>query len=88
MSSINARLEPRGSLDEPTLPELDLEQENREDYLDEEQDLLISEPGSSPLSRKNMARPGSVMSSGRGKRMSMLPVPVGGRTSSLGFRAA
>jgi hypothetical protein len=82
MSSINARLE----LDEPSLPELEVEQENRSDILDEEQDQLISEPGSSPLSRRTITRPGSVLSSGRGKRMSMLPLPVGGRTSSLGNR--
>ena len=41
---------------------------------------------SSPLSRKTVTRPGSQMAGSRGKRMSMLPVPVGGRTSSMGFR--
>ena len=88
MSSINARLDAGPVLDEPSLPEQDFEQENADSVISEEQDQLISEPGSSPLSRKTIARPGSVLSSGRGKRMSLLPVPVGGgRTSSLGFRA-
>jgi hypothetical protein len=87
MSSLNARLEPRSSMDEPTLPEFDPDQERRSDVLDEENDQLLSDPSSSPLSRKTATRPGSVMGSARGKRMSMLPVPVGGRTSSLGSRA-
>ncbi|ETN39470.1 uncharacterized protein HMPREF1541_05694 [Cyphellophora europaea CBS 101466] len=87
MSSINARLDSRGSMDEPVLPDLELDQENRSEVLDEELDQVISEPSSSPLSRKTVTRPGSVMGSGRGKRVSMLPLPVGGRNSSLGFRA-
>jgi hypothetical protein len=88
MSSINARLNSSGSMDEPALPELSSDLENRSDVFDEEHDQLTSEPSSSPLSRKTVTRPGSVLSSSRGKRMSMLPLPVGGRTSSLGMRPA
>jgi len=56
---------------------------------EEEQDQLTSEPGSSPLSRRTITRPSSVLarSTSKGRRVSMLPVPVGsGRQSSLGTR--
>jgi hypothetical protein len=95
MSSLKARVDPAKSqhVREPSLPHSDLEdQENRtsfsNDYNDEHDESLdqITDPGSSPLSRKTITRPGSQMASRGGKRMSMLPVPVGGRTSSLGYR--
>ena len=86
----------QGNSSEPTLPDLDARSDPRSDVRsdveaeeDEALDQLISEPGSSPLSRKTITRPGSVMSGARGgKRMSLLPVPVGGRSSSLGQRNA
>ena len=56
---------------------------------DEQEDFdQVTEPGSSPLSRRNITRPSSVLDVGRkGKRVSLLPVPVGGgRQSSLGHR--
>ncbi len=103
VSSLNMRMEqkststseesykvqkPLFSSDEGHLPENEAEQEHRSDF-GEEQDQLTEEPGSSPLSRKTAARPGSVAATSRtGKRMSLLPVPVGGRTSSLGQRVA
>ena len=79
---------------EPSLPDMDGRSDPRSDVRsdaeeDEALDQLTSEPGSSPLSRKTVTRPGSVMSGARGgKRMSLLPVPVGGRSSSLGYRNA
>lgn len=88
LCSISARLDSQGSMEEPSLPELDVDQENAGDVLEEELDQLTSEPSSSPLSRKTATRPGSVMAGSRGRRISMLPVPVGGRTSSLGVRPA
>lgn len=42
--------------------------------------------GSSPLSRRTVTRPPSSAASSRGKRLSMLPVPRGGRSSSIGFK--
>lgn len=85
-----------GSSGEPSLPDLDARSDVRSDFRsdggledDETKDQLTSEPSSSPLSRKTITRPGSQMATGRGgKRMSMLPVPVGGRSSSLGHRNA
>lgn len=86
VSSLNMKLEQKQS-DEGYLPDPEMEQENRSEFEEEEQDQ-ITDPGSSPLSRKTVTRPGSVAAGSRGKRMSLLPVPVGGRTSSLGHRAA
>ncbi|RMZ90731.1 hypothetical protein DV736_g2054, partial [Chaetothyriales sp. CBS 134916] len=98
VSSLNSRLEPKSHhFHELSLPQTDVDDhENRsktshdhdhspDDDLDENHDQ-ITDPGSSPLSRKTITRPGSQMASPRAKRMSLLPVPVGGRTSSLGFR--
>jgi hypothetical protein len=53
-----------------------------------EEEDQITEPGSSPLSRRTITRPSSVLAmNGKAKRMSLLPVPVGsGRQSSLGSR--
>ena len=54
---------------------------------DHESDQI--EPGSSPLSKRTLTRPPSMLAmAGRGRRGSMLPVPVGssGRQSSLGSR--
>ncbi|KAL2404351.1 hypothetical protein ABEF93_003490 [Exophiala dermatitidis] len=56
---------------------------------DNEEDDQVTEPNSSPLSKRTITRPSSVlaMANGKGKRMSLLPVPVGsGRQSSLGSR--
>lgn len=68
----------------------------REDSLDsddmdrasENEDDQITEPNSSPLSKRTITRPSSVLAmNNKGKRMSLLPVPVGGgRQSSLGHR--
>jgi Yeast cortical protein KAR9 len=88
ISSLNARMEQKHVPEEGYLPANDPEQENRSDMDDGEELDQLTEPGSSPLSRKTVTRPGSVAASSRGKRMSMLPLPVGGRTSSLGHRAA
>ncbi|KIW73508.1 hypothetical protein PV04_01621 [Phialophora macrospora] len=54
---------------------------------DNEEDHPV-EPNSSPLSKRTITRPSSVLAmSGKGKRMSLLPIPVGnGRQSSLGSR--
>ncbi len=61
-----------------------------EDYdeASEGEDELVMEPHSSPLSKRAVNRPSSVMANNGkgGKRMSLLPVPVGGRQSSLGMR--
>ncbi|EXJ95335.1 hypothetical protein A1O1_00455 [Capronia coronata CBS 617.96] len=56
---------------------------------DHEEDDQVTEPNSSPLSKRTITRPSSVlaMANGKGRRMSLLPVPVGsGRQSSLGSR--
>ena len=66
--------------------------ERRSDRLEENEEASENEDdqpvglGSSPLSKRTIARPSSVLAmSGKGKRMSLLPVPVGsGRQSSLG----
>lgn len=70
---------------EQAFPDADFEPERANEL---EEDDQIGEPGSSPLSKKNITRPGSVQAmSQRGRRVSMLPVPVGsGRQSSLGHR--
>jgi hypothetical protein len=86
VSSLNSKMEQRPS-EGVHSPEPEVEQDSRNEYEDEEHDQ-ITDPGSSPLSRKTITRPGSVAAGSRGKRMSMLPLPVGGRTSSLGHRAA
>ncbi|KAJ9608180.1 hypothetical protein H2200_007168 [Cladophialophora chaetospira] len=54
----------------------------------ENEDEPPVELNSSPLSKRTITRPSSVLAmSGKGKRMSLLPVPVGsGRQSSLGSR--
>ena len=79
-------VKPMISSDERHLPVNDHEHEDRS-FFDEELDQLTEEPGSSPLSKKTPMRPGSVAATSRtGKRTSLLPVPVGGRTSSLGQR--
>lgn len=69
--------------------------ENARDYEEndrgsENEDDLITEPNSSPLSKRTITRPSSVLAmNGKGKRMSLLPVPIGsGRQSSLGSRMA
>lgn len=72
------------------------ETRRREDSIDsddldrasENDDDQITEPNSSPLSKRTITRPASVMAmNNKGKRMSLLPVPVGGgRQSSLGHR--
>lgn len=72
------------------------ETRRREDSIDsddldrasENDDDQITEPNSSPLSKRTITRPASVMAmNSKGKRMSLLPVPVGGgRQSSLGHR--
>lgn len=75
-------------------PKSDVEdQENRDSVAtDEEQDLDSPEEdrttdiGSSPLSRRTITRPPSSAASSRGKRLSMLPIPRAGRSSSLGFK--
>ncbi|OAL33703.1 hypothetical protein AYO20_07041 [Fonsecaea nubica] len=61
------------------------EENDRASENDEDQ---TTEPSSSPLSKRTITRPSSVMAmSGKAKRMSLLPVPVGsGRQSSLGSR--
>ncbi|KIX05929.1 uncharacterized protein Z518_03903 [Rhinocladiella mackenziei CBS 650.93] len=58
------------------------------DRASENEDDQITEPNSSPLSKRTITRPSSVLAmNGKGKRMSLLPVPVGsGRQSSLGSR--
>jgi hypothetical protein len=60
----------------------DIEQES------DNEDDRPAEPNSSPLSRRTITRPSSVLAmNGKAKRMSLLPVPVGsGRQSSLGSR--
>lgn len=52
------------------------------------EDDEITDPSSSPLSKRTITRPSSVMAmNGKNKRMSLLPVPKGsGRQSSLGTR--
>jgi len=55
---------------------------------DEQENELLeddrsTEMASSPLSKRNITRPPSSASSARGKRVSMLPVPRGARSSSL-----
>lgn len=53
------------------------------------EDYHGTEPNSSPLSKRTITRPSSVlaMANGKGKRMSLLPVPVSsGRQSALGTR--
>lgn len=69
------------------------DQENRESVVtDEDQDLESPEEdrttdiGSSPLSRRTITRPPSSAASSRGKRLSMLPVPRGTRSSSIGLK--
>lgn len=68
---------------ESTLPELD-----DFDKSSEAGDDQATELNSSPLSKRTITRPSSVLAmNGKGKRMSLLPVPVGnGRQSSLGSR--
>ncbi|EXJ89346.1 hypothetical protein A1O3_02413 [Capronia epimyces CBS 606.96] len=59
------------------------------DRMSDHEDDEMTEPNSSPLSKRTITRPSSVlaMANGKGKRMSLLPVPVGsGRQSSLGSR--
>ena len=76
------------SSDEGHLPENDSEHESRS-FFEEEQDQLTEEPRSSPLSKKTASRRGSEAATSRkAKRTSLLPVPVGGRNSSLGQRGA
>ncbi|KAK5190133.1 hypothetical protein LTR92_009844 [Exophiala xenobiotica] len=55
-----------------------------------EEDDQVTEPNSSPLSKRTITRPSSVLAmSGKGKRMSLLPVPKSnGRQSSLGSRVS
>ena len=59
-----------------------------DDRVSESEDDHAMELSSSPLSKRTITRPSSVLAmSGKGKRMSLLPVPVGsGRQSSLGSR--
>ncbi|RVX69840.1 hypothetical protein B0A52_05674 [Exophiala mesophila] len=54
----------------------------------ETEEDAITDPNSSPLSKRTITRPSSVMAmNGKNKRMSLLPVPKGsGRQSSLGTR--
>ncbi|KAJ9658882.1 hypothetical protein H2198_003452 [Neophaeococcomyces mojaviensis] len=57
---------------------------NDEDQEDESpEDDRSTELASSPLSKRTITRPPSSASSARGKRVSMLPVPRGTRSSSL-----
>lgn len=61
--------------------------EDEADRISENDDDVGTEPNSSPLSKRTITRPSSVLAmSAKGKRMSLLPVPVGGRQSSLGSR--
>jgi len=61
-----------------------------DDEASEYEDEPPVEMNSSPLSKRTITRPSSVLAmSGKAKRMSLLPVPVGGgRQSSLGMRIA
>lgn len=83
----NARVENRleNMLGENTLDSDDLD---RTSEIENAEDDQVTEPNSSPLSKRTITRPSSVLAmSGKGKRMSLLPVPVGsGRQSSLGSR--
>lgn len=82
--SHNPRMDNR--LDSSPGKHSDVLEEN--DQFSENEDDQPMEPNSSPLSKRTITRPSSVLAmSGKGKRMSLLPVPVGsGRQSSLGTR--
>lgn len=90
MNSLDAviRTPPRKSMDSTTTDKDDIELPQIAS-IDHDQDLespdedRATELGSSPLSRKTVTRPPSSAASSRGKRMSMLPVPRGTRSSSL-----
>lgn len=82
--SHNPKMEPRID-SSPGRKSDHLEADNDESEDEDEPPLELS---SSPLSKRNITRPSSVLAmNGKGKRMSLLPVPVGsGRQSSLGMR--
>lgn len=69
------------------------DQDSRESVVtDDDQDVGSPEEdrsidlGSSPLSKRTVTRPPSSAASSRGKRLSMLPIPRGARSSSLGYK--
>ncbi|KAL6244815.1 hypothetical protein RBB50_008343 [Rhinocladiella similis] len=82
--SHDSRIEHQAENRDPTLPSVD----DYEKFNDVEEEDQITEPNSSPLSKRTITRPSSVLAmNGKGKRMSLLPVPKGsGRQSSLGSR--
>lgn len=53
---------------------------------EEDKEDRSTDIGSSPLSRRTVTRPPSSAASSRGKRLSMLPVPRGARSSSIGYK--
>ncbi|KIV80201.1 hypothetical protein PV11_07720 [Exophiala sideris] len=81
--SHDPRMETIESRRESTVPEMD-----DFDKSSEVGDDQAVEPNSSPLSKRTITRPSSVLAmSGKGRRVSLLPVPVAsGRQSSLGSR--
>lgn len=72
---------PYADIEELELPHV--ASNHHEDETITPEDDRATELGSSPLSRRTITRPPSSVGSNRGKRMSMLPVPRGTRSSSL-----
>lgn len=81
---------PRSSLDSgrgrDVLAEQSSDDENEHYTEDDRSTEHGSAQGNSPLAKRVARSPSSLASSRGGKRQSMLPVPVGGRLSSIGHR--
>jgi DNA repair ATPase RecN len=86
LRSMSNNPRPENRLDSSPGKQTNLVEEN--EYASENEDELPNEPTSSPLSKRTITRPSSVLAmNGKAKRMSLLPIPKGsGRQSSLGSR--